>query len=464
MNQTSLSDFLDFWHFYDDYMVFGDGSLGFGFKLKGKDISCETVTEINIFNQKLEDMISSVDEGLNLQAFYRLSSHVDHVLESHKKLSESYPNGLYDPVLKSRYEFFKANQGDGHYFKPEIYLFLRSKPLQYKKRAFWSAEKKFSQASEEEFKKHFKSFEKSVNQISGSLVSLGLLDHELNENQWAKLIYEHFNLSRSEKIVMPETSKPQFLKSNSLVSQLLLTDMKLFKDSLEVGKYRFKAISVKTLPEETHAGLIDNLLKLSFHCWISQTMKMCDQASEKKRLSVKRRLNHSMASGSSNVSDLESESNLTQIEELLNELMETNQKVVESDLNIIIWGESERELEEKEDEILRTLKRLNGAEGIVETYANFDAFMKLAPGVCKMNRAKKMKSTNFAHLLPVYSYWEGNKSPVCLLPNRDNVLVSVDPFAPELPNWNGFIIGSSGSGKSFTLNSLILMFIGDQGQ
>ena len=53
-----------------------------------------------------------------------------------------------------------------------------------------------------------------------------------------------------------------------------------------------------------------------------------------------------------------------------------------------------------------------------------------------------------------------NKRPVCLFPNRDNVLLSIDPFDPMLPNWNGLVIGSSGAGKSFTLLQLVLMFYG----
>jgi type IV secretory pathway VirB4 component len=463
VNTNVLSEFLDFWHFYDDFMVFGDGSLGCGFKLKGKDISCETVSEINTFNQKLEDMVSSIEEGLNLQVFYRLSPNVDKLISAHEGLSKSYPDKTYGPILKSRSDFMRKNQERGHYFKPEVYLFLRSKSLSYKSRGVFSKEKSFTRASEEEFQKHSKAFEKTVNQLSGNLVSLGIMDKELEASEWTKLIYEHFNLSRSEKLKSPKIRPPQFLKANSLSSQLLLTDMHLYKNFLEIGSYQFKTISLKSLPEETHSGLIDRLLKLSFHCSISQTMKMCNQSGEQKRLGVKRRLNHSMASGSANVSDLQSEANLNQIEGLLSELVDSSQKIVEADLNIIIWGETERELEDKEDEVLRALKGLEGAEGIVETYANFDAFIKLTPGLCRMNRPKKLKSTNFAHLLPVYSYWEGNSNPVCLLPNRDNVLTSIDPFSKELPNWNGFIIGSSGSGKSFTLNSLILMFIGDQG-
>jgi len=50
------------------------------------------------------------------------------------------------------------------------------------------------------------------------------------------------------------------------------------------------------------------------------------------------------------------------------------------------------------------------------------------------------------------------RGPVCLLPNRDFVPFAIDPFAPELPNWNGLVIGGSGAGKSFTLCQLMLQF------
>jgi conjugal transfer ATP-binding protein TraC len=103
---------------------------------------------------------------------------------------------------------------------------------------------------------------------------------------------------------------------------------------------------------------------------------------------------------------------------------------------------------------------MNQSEGIVETFPCFDAFVRAMPGAASGLRPKKMKTSNVAHLMPLYSYWEGNKRPVCLFPNRDNALLSIDPFEPSLPNWNGLVIGSSGAGKSFTLLQLVLMFYG----
>jgi len=98
----------------------------------------------------------------------------------------------------------------------------------------------------------------------------------------------------------------------------------------------------------------------------------------------------------------------------------------------------------------------------IETLPSFDAFTKAIPGGCEGFRHKKMKSSNAAHLLPLYSYWEGNKEPVCLIPNRDLGLFSMHPFSKELTNWNGIVFGGSGSGKSFNVTQLMLMFYGQR--
>ena len=60
--------------------------------------------------------------------------------------------------------------------------------------------------------------------------------------------------------------------------------------------------------------------------------------------------------------------------------------------------------------------------------------------------------------MPLYASWTGNQRPVVLLCNRDGAPFSIDPFAKELPNWNGLVFGGSGAGKSFTISQLMLQF------
>ena len=165
-------------------------------------------------------------------------------------------------------------------------------------------------------------------------------------------------------------------------------------------------------------------------------------------------------SSSQNVSDIESESKLSNLEDLLREVMNGSERLISSDLNVIYWAESKEELEQKTEEILRAFRATNQAEGLVETFGLEDAFFRAAPSVCEGFRRKRMKTSNCAHLMPLYAPWMGNKRPVVLLTNREGSPFSIDPFAQELPNWNGLVFGGSGAGKSFTISQLMLQFCG----
>ncbi len=453
-----MGDFLPLWHFDGDFLVYNNGSLGVGFELTGKDISIVEPEPINEFSTALENLINTAQEGLRFQIFYRLESDVSPLIGAHETLSKG-PSSVYDPIAKSRLAHFRNNQEAGLYFKPRIYFFIRSAPFSYKKQRLFESEAKYRRIARSEYWKHKTDFVRSVTQIESSLSHAGLIPKRIDEKAWFRLLYEYFNWSRSEKLAPPELSK-NGLFSQSLCDQLQLTDLFIHKDYVEVGDYLFRAITLKTLPEETHASLIDRLLKLPFHFWLSQSIEILDQKKEYDRLQLKRRLTHSMAAAPGNVSDMESESKLSHIEGLISELLESSERIIASDLTLVIWAADKEKLEEKSDEVLRTFKGMNQSEGIVETFPCFDAFVRAMPGNANGLRPKKMKSSNVAHLMPLYSYWKGNKRPVCLFPNRDNVLLSIDPFEPSLPNWNGLVIGSSGAGKSFTLLQLVLMFYG----
>lgn len=459
LGPSHIGELLNLWHFFGDYMVFGDGSLGCGFKIHGKDISCATVDETNHFTRKLENLVTSLEEGLSLQVLYKLTPKAEELIEDHISLSDGCPIKGYDKIIQWRASHLREKTKGGYFFEPEIYVFFKGHPFAFKKQGFFQKTPEFTRVQEAEFNTHVEKFEKSINQLKSSLKDCQLFEKRLSSENWFALLYEHFNLSRSEIHSVPKLRRPRF--SSSLLLQFLLSDIHLSTYEISIGGYKFRTVSLRTLPDETFSGLINGLLGLPFHCWISQVIRICDQVKEYNTLQLKRRVAHSMAR-SGRINDLESESKLGQIEGLLSEIIESSEKVIEADLNIVVWGQTTEELDEKCNEVLRTFKSLNHSEGLVETYATLDTFLKSSPGLCQINRSKKMKSSNLSHLIPSFSFWRGNDKPTCLVPNREQVLVSIDPFAPELPNWNGFVIGSSGSGKSFAINQLILMFIGDQ--
>jgi type IV secretory pathway VirB4 component len=455
-----IAEKLPFFAFEDEIMVYRDGSLGIGFKLKGADISTATNEEINSYTQKLEMLLVGLPENLKLQVFYRLTPYVESTFENHKALSEQCDE-IYRPIREARIEFLRNKLKGGLFFLPEVYIFVRSAPVVFQKRKFFEKETVFQGFPEKEFLALRKKFEIVASQVESALKSAGLGPLVLTNDEWFQLGFKYFNFKRSDKLGTVQLRDGTESIVPSVSEQMALTNFAVSEHHLASDSYLFRVVSLGLLPEgETFASMIESLSELSFHFWISQNIKTLDQRKEIEGLELKRRIANSMASGSNNVSDIENESKLSHIEELLREVMAGSERVIQSDLNVIVWGESNEELEQKTEEVLRAFRSMNQAEGLVETFALEDAFFRAAPGVCEGFRHKKLKTSNCAHLMPVFASWKGNSRPVVLLTNRNGAPFSIDPFAQELPNWNGLIFGGSGVGKSFSIGQLMLQFCG----
>lgn len=452
-----LGDDLPLWHFDENLMVYSDGSLGVGLKIEGIDISTATNDVINSFCSQVGNLLNSMDEGLRLQLYYKVTPNVSDILNKHEQ-ETSFAPLEFKPLVDARLNFLQKNHVEGNFYSPEIYLFLRSKSQKIKRDSFLKPVERYQQLIEHDYKDHKDQFLRSVEQLLNHLQSLGLKPTTLNNDEWFKLLFDYFNLDRSEKIGDAKLKSDQGGFPVTLLEQCLLTDVIIHQNFIKIGDYHFKFINLGILPDKTIASMANALTKMPFHYTVSQTLEMKSQAKERDKLQLQRRVAYSMAAGSKNVSDLESESKLSNLEGLLQELITGNEKILSLGMTVIIWDQDQKDLERKVDQVLRELKNLNQAEGIVETIASLDTFIQAFPGSCSSFRSKKLKTTNAAHLMPLFSYWRGNDRPVCLFPNRDFVPFAIDPFAPELPNWNGLVIGGSGAGKSFTLCQLMLQF------
>src|SRR5690606_14249298 len=110
--------------------------------------------------------------------------------------------------------------------------------------------------------------------------------------------------------------------------------------------------------------------------------------------------------------------------------------------------------------VLSKFKALSGAEGVQETVGAWKVFkseLPLAP--THLERAKKLKTNNLVDFLPLFGASRGDDNPVVILGTRGNSLFSINPYDSKLTNFNMLVTGSSGSGKSFANNCLMLQQI-----
>ena len=69
------------------------------------------------------------------------------------------------------------------YFVPEIYLFVRSYPLPFKRQKLFGGTRKFQKMTWEEYEKNKKDFEKEKKKVFNSLILCGLSPEVLRKEE-----------------------------------------------------------------------------------------------------------------------------------------------------------------------------------------------------------------------------------------------------------------------------------------
>ena len=460
IKEHALADRIPFWHFDGDTAVFEDGSLGLGFALDQIDIGCASNDEINRIAAGLEGVLKTAAAGLRMQIFYRMTSDAEHFIRIHEETSEDCHDGM-GKIRDARIRHLKGRK----WRVPEIHFFVRSRPLAFSKgriRDFFGGGRKFESVEKERYRVHFDRFHREVDALTGALAREGLRPLPINPQYWFELLYEYFNPERARHLSPPVLRDEADPFSHSLASQMLLTDLFDSKEGVRIGKCRLGNVSMKTLPEGvTVPGMVERLNKsVTGDFLMVQNIEIPGQSGALAKLQAERRVAASMAAGSSNVGDMENESKLEKLEEVVSEVIEGRERIVRSDLNIVVMSEDGKMPVEKCDEVLAAFRDMNGAEGLVEAHASLEAFLGHAPGVCEGLRTHKLKSGNCAHLMPIYGPGEAEETPVCLLSDGNGSPRAFDPFDWESENYNALIFGGSGSGKSFLVLQLMMMLSG----
>ena len=266
----SFASELDFWHFDGNLMVFKDGSLGAGFQLAGFDMTCATEEAINQLSRGLENLLISAAEGVRLQLFYQLTANIEELIAQHQQLSAS-ASGNYKRLAEARVDFYRKNQAEGNYFVPKIFFFVRSKAFVQQRQGLFTRERDFQQLSKAEFDNRKAKFLREVKGIASALAATGLAPQVLGQEEWFKLLFEYLNFDRTERIGTARYREPRSCLDPSVSEQLTLSDLIWNKDSITLGNYKFRTLSLATLPEgQTFAAMANVFASVPFHFWLSQ--------------------------------------------------------------------------------------------------------------------------------------------------------------------------------------------------
>lgn len=471
-----LSEELAYWEFESSpfgHLILTDGSLVGALKVQLKDIECLDNSEINQFTLGHRSLLNSAPEGTSVQFLLSVRSDFDDTIERHRSKISDNVHPLVKSLAESRLSELRRAVDSHDLYRPHLFVFLRVPRPKARSKSFLSTEKEFQGVDLESHEEHLEVLSDGLEGIRSSLTSMGMDSVQLDREALVSEVYRFLNPNRSRSQPPPKcsavenqipeeiTKENSWLRDPSPREQLTFGDLVLGYESFALDGFHHKVISLKTLPEFTGSGQLSGILRLPFHYDLLLTFHIPPQGQEMAALERRRRMAHSLASNTGGgVSDLESETRLSATEELIRELLTTGQRVFAAQLQFVLRASADSQgqkvLTRQTREVLSRLRSLQGAEGLEESVGAWKVLKGNLPGApVHLERAKKMKTNNLADFLPLYGPREGDADPVVIFRNRLNGLYSFNAFA-SLPNYNTLVTGSSGAGKSFLNNCVLL--------
>ena len=475
---TPLAEELPYWDFLETpraHAILHDGSLVAGLDVTLRDIECLDDAEVNQFTTGLRTALNSISEGTSVQFVLSVRSDFSEMIEDHREGREKVLHPLIETIAKYRDGTLKTALDDGALYRPSLRVYLRTPMVQTKKMGFFRRREAFSKEAGRAYDETLESLSQNIDSLVSSFQGVGLKSRPLAKTELIQQIYGFLNPKRAkteptpsvvtvkERVLEPEIlESAAWLATQSPREQLVFGDLILGFEGFTLDSHLHRVITLKTLPETTFAGQLSSFLRMPFHYDLILSVEVPPQASEMAKLQQRRKMAHSLAvTQGGRASDLESESKLSSAEELIRELLNTGQRIYAAQMSVVLRApatvDGTKLINRQVRDVLGRFRALQGAEGLEESVGAWKIAKGTLPAApVSLVRARKMKTNNLADFLPVYGPREGDADPAVIFRNRLNGLVSYNPFDPGLPNYNCLVTGSSGSGKSFLNNCILL--------
>jgi len=476
--EPTLCEELPYWEFSQlprPHLILNDGSLVTGIRLSLIDIECFDDNRVNQLAMSLRGVLNSISENTSVQFCLSVGSDFSEVIQKHSDAKAPTIHPLISNIAEYREKKLKEAQASSELYRPELSIYLRSQMVGGKKLSFLKKQEDFSESAGRNYDETLEVLFQNVDTLLSSFASIGLFGRLLSVDEVQGHIYGSLNPKRSKSEPTPKMTTPkednleketleakEWLAQHSPREQLVFGDLILGFEQFTLDSHHHRVVTLKTLPEATFAGQLSTFLRMPFHYDLILSFEIPSQSDEMAKLQQKRKMAHSLAMTSGNrASDLESETKLSSTEELIRELLSTGQRIYAAQLSLVLRApatdEGNKKLNRQVREVLSRFRSLQGAEGLEESVGSWKIFKGNLPAApVRLERARKFKTNNLVDFIPIYGPREGDDDPTVIFRNRLNGLVSFNPFDSKLTNYNQLVTGSSGAGKSF-LNNCILV-------
>lgn len=280
----------------------------------------------------------------------------------------------------------------------------------------------------------------------------------------ARLLNDDETMRHFWRILCPEKAQvvdPKLTGHFSLRSELAAANSQEQKDYFYQDGFYHVGVSFYDYADELHLGALDSLLEsLPTGARYVVSILVPDQENYLARLKAQHRKATGFVAGS-NSKDFESKARFEDLDEIITRCREQGERIYTVSVSIVLRSPHLEDLAEWRKQIVFLVRQLFGATAHLEDMMHKRVFLSTLPLNAHVNpRRNLLLGETIGALLPLSAPWAGTGGAGLLMTTRSKETLSLDLYQDETPR-HGIIVATTGGGKSFAANMLLLSLLAD---
>lgn len=243
-----------------------------------------------------------------------------------------------------------------------------------------------------------------------------------------------------------------------------LPDVVWGRDCVHMDSQTVRVLSLTELPQLTWKGCLQPVYESANPFTLSLRFSIPDRKKIRRQLETKRRVSHALSVTTSlEVKNIESNSVLHSSEETLERILVNKETLFEISLGLTVAG-TDLETTDLANTFERAVSGIGNAGVYPEGIGSLPVIASHLPGSKTLAiRKLPILSENLAEIFPLlHDYARSNDESSLALRSRSTEVSHLNLFSKENLNFNSFICGASGSGKSFLMNAILSSMLKDE--
>jgi hypothetical protein len=481
LQDPALCEQLPVRDYLDNVLIRTNGAFVAGYELKGLTSYFASDEGRDRSKLMLEALLRSLPEqSIKVQIRYE-------VVEDLADLLEQYVGGQRSERTEAialdalRVERWRSKEEAGAYMRPILHAYfiwdpvlhhrIVGKPLKPRGEIFSLSARRCIERSRREHQELLAEFESLLGGVETALGAAELGARRLTDDELFLEAKRALNPLDTDR--RPYRRGNQQLNRSNAREQIADVSIVDETDSyLNLDGILYSFISLKELPDATFPGVLRELIALDFPIIVNAQITIPDQSKELKGYKGRLRKMQAAQRDANGGFRINVEAHVAE-----EQLVRVQQDIISSSvkaakLSLVVGTrtsrpaattsdleQAERTIDNRRQQLLYAIARMNGAKAVAETLAKGRLFFSSLPGMADADkRDQDLLTSNAADLLPVEMPWRGTpRSPLFLFETPYRQLIPFSLFDPGLSDANMLVMAKSGGGKTFMVQQFLLM-------